>query len=134
MAGPAKPDPADAETQALSWHAPPAATRCWPESGSCSPTVFRLHAARPAAAGYGVGTAVAAVLGYGRLREAPLPVPAETARENGRGTQGNTRGLAAPITVTEAVVSKSDKLKDEAEQQAREHPQGTDETDHRQGS
>jgi hypothetical protein len=34
-----------------------------------------------AAGGGGVGAAVAAVLGYSRLRDAPLPVPAETARE-----------------------------------------------------
>jgi Putative Actinobacterial Holin-X, holin superfamily III len=34
-----------------------------------------------ATAGYGAGAAVVAVLGYRRLREAPLPVPADTARE-----------------------------------------------------
>lgn len=38
-------------------------------------------AALAATSGYGAAAAVAGVLGYTRLRQAPLPLPAETARE-----------------------------------------------------
>lgn len=38
-------------------------------------------AALAATVGYGAAAAAAAVFGYRRLREAPLPIPAETARE-----------------------------------------------------
>ena len=38
-------------------------------------------AALAAAGGYGAAAAAAGVLGYARLREAPLPLPTETARE-----------------------------------------------------
>jgi putative superfamily III holin-X len=45
-----------------------------------------------AAGGGGVGAAVAAVLGYSRLRDAPLPVPAETARETAEALRESDGG------------------------------------------
>jgi Putative Actinobacterial Holin-X, holin superfamily III len=49
-------------------------------------------AAFVAASGYGVAAAVAGVLGYARLREAPLPLPTETARETaGAVAQADSR-------------------------------------------